>query len=481
MAIYIPVDLTTYYRPSTLEIQDEINARSVARFQLVDKTGALDVDDGLPIEIYNYSGSLIYGGFVFYPKRMNPIGTDAIFYDIECVDQQCIADRYLVAESYANQTAGTIVRDLMNNYLIADGITEGTIQNGNVLAIAKFIRTGTVTDALNQLADVSGYIWYIDFDKKLYFIERSADVAPFNIVDNSPIVNINVRQDRSKYRNRQYLRGGTTPTDTNITNESPSPKPDGVARTFLARYPISQKPTIYINGIAISSDQIGINGVDGTVTPLQWYYQIGSNTITQDRNQTVLSTTDTITIDYIGLIPLLVVVEDSVAIAERATIENLSGVYEALETLPNVNDKQQALDIANGKLRQYTKANRELTYQTYTNGLSAGQLQTVDLTKYGISASQFLIDRITINDLNDNGVFVYDIHAVDGEAYGGWTNFFKGLIKKDSGATIDSDERLVVLKSFNEKENWNESITQIIYVCSVPDVSLYPSNIFYPC
>lgn len=481
MPISIPVDLTDYYRPSTLQIEDEINARSVARFQLVDKVGALSIEDGAPIEIYDYSGNMIFSGFTIYPRRINPIGTDAIFYDVECVDQQCLADRYLVAESYTNQTAGYIVNTILTNYLAADGVTAGTIQDGVILDVVKFPRSGTVTDALDQLAEICGYIWYIDYDKTLHFKSQSTETAPFNIVDNSAILNVNVRQDRSKYRNRQYLRGGQTPTDSPITGEAVSPKPDGVARTFVTRFPIAQAPTIYVNSVAVPASQVGVNGIDGKVTPLQWYWSYGSNTITQDSTQTVLSVTDTLTIDYIGLIPLLVVTEDSAAIESRAAIENVTGVYEALETMPNVNDKQQALDIANGRLNKYTKIEREITYQTYTNGLSSGQLQTITLSKYGISAGEFLIDRITMTDLNDAGVFVYDVHAVDGQAFGGWTNFFKSLIKKESGLIIDSDEKLIVLKSTVEYEDWTESTVATVYACPVPSATLYPDFILFPC
>lgn len=481
MGIFIPVDLTDYYRPQTLEIEDEINARSVARFQLVDKLGLLEVEDGAPIDIYDYSGNLIFSGFTLYPRRINPIGTDALFFDIECVDQQSLADRYLVAESYDNQTAGYIVSDILTKYLNADGVSAGTIQSGVTLDVVKFPRSGTVTDALDQLSEICGFIWYIDFDKTLHFKSQTTEIAPFNILDNSAIVNVNVRQDRSKYRNRQYLRGGQTPVDDPITGEEVTPKPDGVTRTFVTRFPIAQEPTIYINSIAVPSEQVGINGIDGKVTPLQWYWSYGSNTITQDTNQTVLSTTDNVTIDYIGLIPLLVVTEDTAAIIERANIENVSGVYEALETMPNVNNKQQALDIANGRLSKYTKVERELTYQTFTSGLSSGQIQTVTLTKYGINAGEFLIDRITIRDLNDAGVFLYEVHAVDGQAFGGWTSFFKSLIKKESGLIIDSDEKLVVLKSVTESENWTESTNTTVFSCPVPSNSLYPNIILYPC
>jgi hypothetical protein len=481
MPIYIPVDLTPYYQPQTLNIEDEINARSVARFGLVDDSGVLDVPDGSPIEIYDYSGNLIFGGFVNYPRKINPIGTDALFFDIEAIDQQTIADRYLVAEAFISQTAGYIVQTLITNYLSADGVTVGNIEAGALLDVAKFPRANTVAEVMDNLAEICGFVWYIDFDKKLYFQSRSATTAGFNIADNSAILNVNVRSDRSKYRNRQYIRGGQTPTDSPIANESPTPKPDGTTRTFVTRYPIAQEPTITINGTPVASNQIGINGIDGQVTPLQWYWTYGSDTITQDLNQTVLSTTDTITISYIGLIPLLVVVEDSAAIESRALIENLSGVYESLETLPNVNDKQQALDIASGKLRKYTVVPRELTYQTFTNGLAAGQLQTVNLTKYGITAGEFLIDRVTIRDLDDNGTFVYEVHAVDGEPFGGWTKFFESIVRKETGLIIDSDEKLIVLKSVIETDSWTESQAYTVFACPVVSNTLYPSDTLYPC
>lgn len=481
MAIFIPVDLTSYYQPMSLTIDDEVNARSVARFGLVDKTGALDVQDGSPIEIYDYSGNLIFGGFVNYPRRINPIGTDALFYDVEAIDNHSLGDRYLVAEAFTNQTAGYIVNTILTNYLAADGVTVGSISDGATFEVAKFPRANTVSEVLDELAEICGFVWYIDYDKKLYFQERSAVTAGFNITDSSAITNINMRNDRSKYRNRQYIRGGQTPTDTPITSESPSPKPDGIARTFVTRFPIAQAPTIYINSVAVPANQIGINGIDGQVTPLQWYWSYGSNTITQDLNQTVLGTSDTITIDYIGLIPLLIVAEDTNAIEARALIENVSGVYESLETLPNLNDKQQALDLANGKLRKYTVVPRELTYTTYTNGLNAGQLQTVTLSKYGISAGEFLIDRVTIRDLNDAGVFEYDIHAVDGEPFGGWTSFFKSLVRKETGLIIDPDEKLIVLKTTYENESWTEATTPTVFSCSVPDTTLYPSTSLFPC
>lgn len=482
MAIFIPVDITSYYRPMSLTIEDEINTRSTARFQLVDKTGsALSITDGAPIEIYDYTGKLIFGGYTIFPRKVNPVGTDAVFYDLECVDMNCLADRYLVGEGYVSKTSGYIVNDLLTKYLASDGVTVGSIDTGVTITNSKFNRTGTVTDVINQISEINGFYWYIDFDKKLYFKSRTSSTAPFNITDSSAIVNVNVRNNRSKYRNRQYIRGGTYPTDTEILLESPAPKPDGVARTFTLRYPVASKPRIYINGVEVSQNDIGINGIDGTVTPIKWYYSYNSNTITQDASQTVLSVTDAITVSYIGLIPLFVVAEDTTAIDSRALIENNSGVYESLEVDTTINNKQQALDIAYGRLRKYTKIESEMEYQTFTNGLYAGMIQTVTLTKYGVSATQYLIDRVTMRDFDDRGKFIYDVHAIDGDSFGSWTDFFKSISAQNNGVEINPNEALLVLKTTSETEKWAETNIFSVYACTVPSTSLYPSNSFYPC
>ena len=121
------IDQTQYYMPQTLRIEDEINARSTCNFRMVDITGTLNITNGQPIEIYHNS-VLIFGGFTFFPKKFNPIGTETLFFDIECVDNHIIADRFIVAEAYVNQTVPFIVNDLINTYLLADGVTAGIIQ-----------------------------------------------------------------------------------------------------------------------------------------------------------------------------------------------------------------------------------------------------------------------------------------------------------------------------------------------------------------
>ncbi len=472
------VDRTNRFRSGSLEIEDTINERSMARLQLVDVSMTMDLQDGQQIQIYDDYSTLIFAGFLLYPKKHVPLAKNAWYYDVECVDNHQIADRWLVAKTYTNTAVHTIVNDLYTTYLVPDGITLGNIATTSVtLDKASFPRVGTVSDALNELCDITGFNWYIDYDKKFYFTPRSFFTAPFGITSTSSINNVQVRQDRSQYRNRQYIRGGQIQTDE-IALEKPTPNPDGVSRVFITRFPISDKPRIFINSVEITATDIGINGVDKNK---KYYYDVGKNAIVQDGTQTVLSTTDVIQVTYKGLISLAVVSEDVVAIANRASLEGNTGVYERIDVDTSIVSRGEAISIATGKLEKYTKVARQITYDTYTSGLAAGQLQTITLPEYNISSTDFLIDKVTISELDGAGRLVYTVHAIDGDPLGGWQKFYNDLLKQDLKASIRENELLVILTATSETEGWTEAVTQTTLACFVPSEFLYPSDTLIPC
>lgn len=472
------IDRTNCFRSGSLEIEDTINERSMARLQLVDVSMTMELQDGQQIQIYDDFASLIFAGFLLYPKKHVPLAKNAWYYDVECVDNHQIADRWLVAKTYTNTAVHTIVNDLYATYLVPDGITLGNIANTAVtLDKASFPRVGTVSDALNELCDITGFNWYIDYDKKFYFTPRSFFIASFGITSTSSINNVQVRQDRSQYRNRQYIRGGQIQTDE-IALEKPTPNPDGVSRVFITRFPISDKPRIFINSVEITATDIGVNGVDKNK---KYYYDVGKNTIVQDGTQTVLSTTDVIQVTYKGLISLAVVSEDVVAIANRASLEGNTGVYERIDVDTSIVSRGEAMSIATGKLEKYTKVARQIMYDTYTAGLAAGQLQTITLPEYNISSTDFLIDKVTISELDGAGRLVYTVHAIDGDPLGGWQKFYNDLLKQDLKASIRENELLVILTATSETEGWRETVTQTVFACVVPSDTLFPSESFIPC
>lgn len=472
------VDRTSFFRIGSLEIEDTINERSTARLQLVDRTMTLDLQDGQQIQIYDYQAILIFSGYILYPKKHVPITKNVWYYDIEAVDQHQIADRWLVAKTYTNATVTSIVNDLYTTYLQPEGVTIGNIASSGVtLEKASFPRIGTVTDALNELAELAGFQWYIDYDKKFYFASRELFNAPISITTTSSINAVQVKQNRSQYRNRQYIRGGQIQTDI-ITLERPTPNPDGVSRTFITRFPVSEKPRIFVNTVEVSAANIGVNGVE---TNKIFYYTIGSNAITQDSSQTVLAAGTTLQVTYRGQVSLAVVSEDPLAITTRAALEGGTGVYERMDIDTTIVSRAEATQIAVGKLEKYAKIAREITYDTYTTGIAAGQLQNVNLPEYGINSINFLIDKVTTSELEGAKQLVYTVHAIDGEALGGWAQFYRDLVRQELKTSLRENELLLILTTTIEAEGWTEATTQTVFACATPSETLFPSLTFFPC
>jgi hypothetical protein len=442
------VDKTSLFSPYSLSIQDEISARSTADFSLVDKTGNYHPSPGQPIEVYDNSNNLIFGGMIEEPEEENPMSTNVLYIPITCIDQQAIADRYLYAESHDNQTCGYIVRDILSKKLAQEGVIEGIIHDGSAVVRAVFPYL-KVTQCLDDLAELAGFSWWISHDKKLYFVSRETFKAPFNITSTSKIRNVKVKTNKDRYRNRQFIRAGHDVTDIQTERF----KGDGEQRTFSVGFKIANKPTIKVNGVTQS---VGIRGVD---EGSQWYWSKGEKEITQDDSEIKLTSSDTLEIVYQGFFPILVVAEDGSAITERKKVEGGSGIYESMDQQASIDNADAALDIAQGKLRRFARLNRFVEFETDLTGLQAGQIIQIDLPIHNIKNAEFLIQSVSISDYTPDGDLRYHVSCVDGEAVGGWAQFFKTLINQGGTFTIRENEVLVKLKSSRDTVHSKDTLT----------------------
>ncbi len=119
------VDRTSIIDTKTLSPADSIGERSTASFVLNDLDNSLALNEGLPVEIHN-GGDPVFAGQIDRPTQSKPPGNaPQRQYQLDCVDWQGVADRRIVAESYENVTAGSIVDDIMAKYLRAEGIRGG--------------------------------------------------------------------------------------------------------------------------------------------------------------------------------------------------------------------------------------------------------------------------------------------------------------------------------------------------------------------
>src|SRR5690606_17365808 len=115
-----------------------------ASFGVVDPLGTMQFKKGQPVEIYEENehgepGTLVFGGVIDRPvSRYLSLAGNGKIHQISCADQHYIADKRIVAKLYREELAGDIVKDLINSYLIDEGVTAGEIQNGPVVIEAVF-------------------------------------------------------------------------------------------------------------------------------------------------------------------------------------------------------------------------------------------------------------------------------------------------------------------------------------------------------
>ncbi len=444
----------------SLNISEAVNERSIAVFSLVDKTGLYRPTVGEVVEIYNNDELVFAGSIDDLPEMMIEGTTTLLYQNIPIVDFHQSADRKLVAESYENRTAGFIVKDILNKFLAEEGITEGEIQDGVVVQKAVFNYL-TVSQCLDELSELTGFQWKINPDKTLDFFNRATFIGT-PVTEQSKISNVRVKKSRQQYRNRQYLRAGQDISQV----QTRTFKGDGETQIFTVDLPIATVPTVKVNGVP---QTVGIRGLD---QGFDWYWNKNDRTISQDSNAPKLTSSDTLTVEFQGFYPIIVVADDMEEMLKRQSIEGGSGIYESIEEKTSIDTRESAIAFSEGLLRRFANIQMQVTFDTYIK-YRAGELVEVDFPNHGIK-EQMLVAEVNIKDIGsvDNRL-LYTVRLVSGESFGGWVNFFKKLAEQNKTFVIRENEVVVKLSTFKDEFQRPQLLDSMTYklhqylVCNV--------------
>jgi len=424
-------------------IEQRIGERSVASIVVVDTAGTKTFETGEPVAIYDSSDTLVFGGKIDTPEMIAVAPSGELYHTLNCVDWHWKADKRLVVATYTDESAGTIVTALHTDYLSAEGIGIGAIQAGPTIseAIFNYIK---VSDALDAIAELAGFIWYIDESQDLYFIDRSTNDAPFdadagtNIIKGSAVLS----GGNPLFRNRQYIRGGTGLTSQQTENFTG----DGVINTFACGYPLAKEPTITEDA---GGKTVGIKEVD---SGKDYYWSKGDEVVVA---AVAPLNTVAVQIKYYGQYPLITRATNDASILARATIEGGSGITENLVDEAYHESSESSNESASAKLADYCRTASKFSYQTTTSGLRPGQLQKITFTALGLTATEMLIESVSMHTLGTQEI--YDVVAILGPATGSWTKFFSSLAKRQDSALKIGSNKLLVLQQQSEDLDLIES------------------------
>jgi hypothetical protein len=462
----------------SLQVEDAIEERSICSVRLLDIPGIAALKKGQLVEVNRLDRDgveqSLFKGVVEDAKASRPgPGSLTRIWDVKAVDFHYFADKRVAAQSYVNQTCGFIVNDLLTIYLAPEGVTAGTIETGPTIGEAIFNYI-PVSQAIQQIADRANFWWLIDANKQLHFRARSALVAPWVVTAADLTHRPSLEESNSKYRNRQFIRGGVDTTDVQIENK----KGDGATRDFPVGFPIVKVPTVKVNA---ATKTVGIKGVE---TGKDWYWNKGDPIVTQDRAGTVLTSTDTLTVEYQGQFPLVVVSEDLAEVEGRKAVEGGTGIVDHVEDDAKIDTRQKGFDLAGVLLQKYALMGRRFVFQTERRGLLPGQQATIDYSQYGLSNVPMLISKIDSRDRGDDRVR-WTVTAVEGPWQGSWQSLFLN-IQANIGDFIDllstkQEAVLTILASFSESWAWGELTAVQVFACPVPATTLLPSTSLLPC
>lgn len=418
------VDRTADIIQASISITDIINDQhNTCNFSMMDlsSSGLPTNDDEVTITLND--GTKIFGGYIL-SYSFSKQSSGGVLAQYSCVDYTRLLDSNLVHRSFEDMTDAAIIQTIISTYCTGFGITTNNVLTGATIDQISFNYLQP-SQCFRKIAELTGRNWYIDYDKDVHYFPLATNTAPFDIdSSNNEYINLEISKDASQIKNRIYVRGGTELSDATFYET----KGDSSKRQFN----LPDKPhdvTVKVNG---ATKTLGIKNID--TTGYDWYLNFQEKYVEQDSGGVILSSTDTLRVEYSYDIPILVAVEDATSIAAN-------GVKEFAVFDKSIATTQAARDRATAELTDYANSVIEGSFSTYTTGFSSGQYMNINLSDYGVD-DDYIIQKVVARAFGA-GNYIYQVYIASSKTMG-IIKFLielleanKNLIELDDGEVVD--------------------------------------------
>lgn len=340
-----------------------------------------------------------------------------IIYKVEAMDHTYVLANKEAQESYENMTLGAIVADLLTNIDAGYGITGTNVAAGPVISTINFNHI-SIRQCFENLAKLTGYIWWIDYAKDVHFIDPTGGVAtaPEKITDTSGNhESIAIHTDVTQVKNDIIVLGGTQES----ANYPQVIVGDGSAREWLLLYPVQTMVSVELSlgGGAYVAQTFGIDPKDDE-TLFYSMYSPDRGSIRLSSGSTTLGATDKLRVTFTYPIPVITEVQSPASILAMKNIEGGDGIHKATINDSTIVSLNQATQRALQEIDQFADPILSGEVITRTGLLQAGshfspgQSLTVNLPSWGINTDTvYIIQRVTTTiDQNGSSIeYHYDI------------------------------------------------------------------------
>lgn len=437
------IDRSSAVEKRSVSIKTALGRRSdTANFTIIDDDGSINPQAGQEV-IIEQDGARIFGGILGRPERdpLNPV-VDA--FKIQAQDFGKLLDKRLTVQSFLGpQPAGDIIKFILDNFVKDPSIDQTNIQDGPDIDFIGF-NYKTARQAIEEIARLTSFTWYIDADKKLHYISKSTNAAPFQIQSTEERYRaLKIKPDTSQLANRIIVRGGTTESDLFEETHKGNSNDNTIN---LAYFPVAT-PVVTRGGVKT----VGIKNVDDPGI-FDFLYDANNKALEYD----VLSpNSSNVVIEYRFRIPVLVQVEDAASISEVSAIETSDGIYEKIIVDDSIETLDAARDRAQAEIDRYGRALHTGSFKTWFKGFRAGQQLQIDFPSKGINL-QLIVTSVTFRS-DGNGQGIYNVNF--GSFNYSFEDFLLDLFENGRKISVREGEVLDVLDLVNEQIPVGDSLT----------------------
>jgi len=382
------VDRTENVDANTFAIDDVLEKTNTASFTFFCNDVSVAPIAGETILIEEGDTKLFAGRILSKEEKFLP--PNLLTYDIECVDYTRDLDKKLVIGSYQNQLAGNIIKDIIDNY--TSGFTYVNVADGLTLTKISF-DYDQVSDAIDAIAEASGYQWYVDYDKDIHFFYKTAYAASFQLDDDQEYYkDLEIDYDISQLRNRVYVKSSKYET-LDFTELFIG---DGTTVSWTCKYVPNAipSPSATLNNVAKT---VGWDGVDN---PDDYDFMLNATTgvLTLGTSTSTPADDDEIVITYGADETIIIRWDDQDSIDAVAAIEGGDGIHEYCITNNKIDNKNWAIDVAKADLLENADPVIEGTFLTNQSDIRSGQIITLNSTKRNIN-QDFLVQKVELQKI----------------------------------------------------------------------------------
>lgn len=422
----------------SLSINRELRGRSTCEFTSR-FTDFATVPPGVgETVIVEKDGRTLFGGQVHTVSRRTIAAEFALEYRYTCTDWWHILDNRLTGERQWTDTAAGVIFTA----LIASLSDEGFTVDAEAGPVIKRLETNwaSATQLIERLLELTpGFDVVITPTRECRYFDTSAHAAPF-AVTSSPNTNnvhtLEITPTREQMANRVVVRLASYVMDprleffseTGRTGGVPDPEPsqmiDGARKSFEVTYPMHSTPSVWVNW---APQTVGVGDLD---TGKDWYWHQGSRTLVQADDADALSPPDELQVEYVGLTEGFVVAQNTVAITERASIEDRSGIYEVVVDASDPLTATQAQQLADAVVEYRSRLSFEARGETteviepHCLGLEPGHLLTINRSGYAADG-EYLVRSVRFADIRGRDEMRVSFVAVKGPITEDAVDFFR--------------------------------------------------------